>query len=192
MGIIIIMGPQAVGKMTVGQELEKLLNFRLLFNHMTIDLLAPFLGYTPTMWELSSDLRLELFKRFVSNADNPVDGITFTVLINFDSQEDLTFLREVHTIFEKKDQPAYFVELETNLETRLKRNITENRLKAKPSKRDLAFSEKELMDTVDNYRFKSLPGELASENHLVIDNTSLSPQQTAQHIYDYFSLGGDS
>ncbi len=192
MGIIIIMGPQAVGKMTVGQELERRLNYRLLFNHMTIDLLAPFLGYTPTMWELSSNLRLDLFRRFVNNLENPVDGIIFTVMINFDSQEDMTFLREVRTIFEEKVQPVYFVELETNLETRLKRNVTENRLKAKPSKRDLEFSKRELIETVDNYRFKSLPGELASENHLIIDNTSLSPQQTAQQIYDYFSLGGSS
>ena len=37
---IMIVGPQAVGKMTVGQELSKITNLKLLHNHMTIELLT--------------------------------------------------------------------------------------------------------------------------------------------------------
>ena len=40
MKFIIITGPQAVGKMTVGQELVKITNLKLLHNHMTIELLT--------------------------------------------------------------------------------------------------------------------------------------------------------
>ena len=36
MKFIIITGPQAVGKMTVGQELTKITGLKLLHNHMTI------------------------------------------------------------------------------------------------------------------------------------------------------------
>ncbi len=40
MNLIMIFGPQAVGKMTVGQELEKITGLKLFHNHMTIDLLS--------------------------------------------------------------------------------------------------------------------------------------------------------
>ena len=44
MKFVVIFGPQAVGKMTVGQEIEKITGLKLLHNHMTIELLEPFLG----------------------------------------------------------------------------------------------------------------------------------------------------
>lgn len=41
MKFVKMFGPQAVGKMTVGQELAKITDLKLFHNHMTIDLLAP-------------------------------------------------------------------------------------------------------------------------------------------------------
>lgn len=43
MKFVLIFGPQAVGKMTVGQELAKITGLKLFHNHMTIDLVNPFL-----------------------------------------------------------------------------------------------------------------------------------------------------
>ena len=43
---IMIVGPQAVGKMTVGQELSKITNLKLLHNHMTIELLTKIFDYS--------------------------------------------------------------------------------------------------------------------------------------------------
>lgn len=40
MKLIIIFGPHAVGKMTVGQELSKITDLKLFHNHMTIDLVS--------------------------------------------------------------------------------------------------------------------------------------------------------
>ncbi len=45
MKFVLLFGPQAVGKMTVGQELERLTGLKLFHNHMTIDLVAPFFSY---------------------------------------------------------------------------------------------------------------------------------------------------
>ena len=39
---ILIIGPQAVGKMTVGQELAKMTGYKLFYNHMTIERLSFF------------------------------------------------------------------------------------------------------------------------------------------------------
>jgi hypothetical protein len=41
--LIFIIGPQAVGKMTVGHELSRMTGFKFMHNHQTIDLLLPFL-----------------------------------------------------------------------------------------------------------------------------------------------------
>lgn len=46
MKFIIITGPQAVGKMTVGQELVKITNLKLLHNHMTIEVLTKIFDYS--------------------------------------------------------------------------------------------------------------------------------------------------
>lgn len=46
MALIVLIGSQAVGKMTVGKELEKQIDGKLLFNHQTLDLFADFLGYS--------------------------------------------------------------------------------------------------------------------------------------------------
>ncbi len=47
MSLIVLIGAQAAGKMTVGKELEKRLDAKLLFNHQTIDLLRTFLAIVP-------------------------------------------------------------------------------------------------------------------------------------------------
>ena len=40
MKLVIIFGPHAVGKMTVGQELSKITGLKLFHNHMTIDIVS--------------------------------------------------------------------------------------------------------------------------------------------------------
>ena len=40
-----IVGPQAVGKMTVGQELSKLIDYKLFYNHMTIEMVRLIFDY---------------------------------------------------------------------------------------------------------------------------------------------------
>ena len=45
MNFYMLIGPQAVGKMTVGQELTKITNLKLFHNHMSIDLVSNFFSY---------------------------------------------------------------------------------------------------------------------------------------------------
>ena len=53
MNLIILFGPPAVGKMTVGQELSRLTGYPLLHNHMTIDLVTEFFDFgTPQFGRL--------------------------------------------------------------------------------------------------------------------------------------------
>ncbi len=91
MPLLVLIGAQAVGKMTVGRELEKRIDGKLLFNHQTIDLFANYLGYTPAAFKLSDSTRIELFKAFVAGEQNTVKTIIFTVLVGFDQKEDIAF-----------------------------------------------------------------------------------------------------
>lgn len=93
MSLIVLIGAQAVGKMTVGKELEKIIDGKLLYNHQTIDLYADFLGFTKETFRLSDMTRRELFQSFVVNKkDNLTKSIIFTIMIGFSEAYDRQFL----------------------------------------------------------------------------------------------------
>ena len=84
MKLVIICGPHAVGKMTVGQELAKITDLKLFHNHMTIDLVANFFSYgTPQGKRLVRLFRKEIFEE-VCKSD--MYGLIFTYMWDFDYQ----------------------------------------------------------------------------------------------------------
>lgn len=193
MSLIVLIGAQAVGKMTVGKELEKQIEAKLLFNHQTIDLFATYLGYTNDTFALSSNVRKDLFKAFVKNkGNNATNPIIFTVLIQFDQPDDIDFLTEISSLFLNEGESVYFVELTTDLDERLKRNVHEERLLEKPSKRNLEFSKNELLTDMKEHRMVSNENEwnelFPNVHSLKLDNTFLSPTETASQIVAYFQL----
>lgn len=187
MALIVLIGSQAVGKMTVGKELEKQIDGKLLFNHQTLDLFADFLGYSKDAFLLSDRTRKELFKAFVNSPEtNTTKIIIFTVVIDFDSAYDIEFLQDISSIFLEANQKVYFVELVAALRVRLKRNVHEERLKAKPSKRDTNFSRKELLTSTLKNRLESRENEVKklfpAVKHLKINNTKLAPKEVCTQI----------
>ena len=109
---------------------------------------------------------------------------TFTWAYNLDS--DWKYMEHVRDKF--KDYKIHYVELVSDLEERVKRNETEKRLKEKPSKRNIEWSRKELIRSMDKYRLVSEPGEIKYDNYIRVDNTKLTAQKTAQLIKDTFDL----
>ena len=193
MSLIVLIGAQAVGKMRVGRELEKQLDGKLLYNHQTIDLFANFLGYTPTTFQLSDDLRKMIFHAFVANLEiNPIKHMIFTVMIDFSSVDDLAFLSDIASIFSDAGESVYFIELVADIAKRRERNRHRHseRLAAKPSKRDLAFSMQDLEDSVVKYQLESLAYQLAEHfpdvQTLKINNTELSPEMTVKQVLQVF------
>ncbi|MHA6251887.1 AAA family ATPase [Oceanobacillus sp. CAU 1775] len=185
MKFIMIFGPQAVGKMTVGQELQKVTGFKLFHNHMTIDLLAPIYEFKPEMWRLVNKFRQDIFE---SVAKSDLDGFIFTYVWAFDLQEDWDYVKKVSEIFESEGAEVYFVELEADLEERVIRNSTPNRLEHKPTKRNVAWSEAEMKETMKNHRLNSNPGEITRENYLRINNKNLSAAEVAKQIKKEFNF----
>ncbi|MCA1055829.1 AAA family ATPase [Rossellomorea aquimaris] len=185
MKLVLLFGPQAVGKMTVGQELEKKTGLKLFHNHMTIELLQPFFGFTDEMWRLSSMMREEIFESF-SKTDQ--DGMIFTFMWAFNEKEDWEWVDKVTDIFKSNGGEVYFVELESDLDVRLERNKTPNRLAHKPSKRDVEDSERRLLASLDRLRLNSNEGEIDKENYMKINNSRLSPHEVAEKIIQRFGL----
>ncbi|SES16788.1 AAA domain-containing protein [Gracilibacillus ureilyticus] len=185
MKFVLIFGPQAVGKMTVGQALAKITGLKLLHNHMTIEMLAPIFGFTPEMWRLSTMFREEIFKS-VSRSDLP--GMIFTFVFAFNKKEDWEDVERICRIFESEGGEVCFVELEAELEARLKRNKTPNRLEHKPSKREIEQSEQRLIESMEKYRLNSTEGEIVKDNYMKINNTRLSAGEAAEIIKDRFQL----
>ncbi|MBN8210549.1 AAA family ATPase [Bacillus sp. NTK071] len=183
MKFVLLFGPQAVGKMTVGQELSKITDLKLFHNHMTIDFLEPYFGFSPEMWRLSTLFREEIFTSFAKTNQY---GMIFTYLWAFDQKEDWDFVEKVCEIF--SDADIYFVELEAGVEERLKRNTTQNRLEHKPTKRDIVHSEENLLSTMEEYRVNSDVGEIDKEHYLRINNEKSSAEDVAQMIKDRFGF----
>ena len=185
--LVIIIGPHAVGKMTVGQELAKITDLRLFHNHMSIELTRKLFAHKEKEWRvLNETIRQTVFELF-AKGDFP--GLIFTYMCAFDVQSEFDYLQKVIDLFEANGANCYVVELCADFEERLSRNKSENRLLHKESKRNLEWSEAEMRATSEKYRLNSYEGEkLPFEHYLKIDNTNLIPDAVAKMIQTHFAI----
>jgi hypothetical protein len=186
MNFVIIFGPLAVGKMTVGQELEKITDLKLFHNHMTIELILPYFDIQSLSFKkLRNAFRILMFEEV---AKSKLAGLIFTYVWMLDSEKDCKFIDTIVQIFEKENATVCFVELEASSEVRIKRNRSPNRLKHKLSKNNFKTSEKELLDTDLKHTLNSSKNEFKVYNHIKINNTNLSADSVAKIISERFDL----
>ena len=183
--LIFIVGPQAVGKMAVGQELSRATGYKFMHNHQTIDLLLPFFEHgSPSFLRLLLDFRRSIFEEIA--AHETIEGFIFSCVWNFDSVLDRADMEMLSEPFSRRGGRTLFVELEADLETRLERNRSEHRLLHKPSKRDVEFSEKLLLKTGGRY---NSDGDFPyPDRHLKINNEHLSPREVVAMVCARFEL----
>ena len=183
--LIIVCGPQAVGKMTVAESLRDKLKYNLMMNHDSIEISNRIFGFnTPAQREFNRFFRQ---KAFELAAKNKVD-LLFTYVCDFDSPEERAYLDSLQKLYAENGGDFYLIELSADIEERLRRNVTEHRLAMKPSKRDIEWSRNNLLHDTQAYRLNSNEGEVWYKNHLKIDNTSLSPDEVADIVIGAFSL----
>ena len=181
MKLLLLCGNSAVGKMTVGQELTKITPFRLMHNHMMIEPVLEIFGEFRS--DVITKLRSVILEEF-GKTDHY--GLIFTYMMAFDMPSEYAYIQKVKESLGVQEEDVYYVELVAPQHIRLERNVTENRLRHKASKRDIAASNARLIRDDENHRMESLPGEIDSPRYLRIDNSSLSPEQTAQIIQEHF------
>jgi len=186
MNFIIICGPPASGKMTVGQSLQKTTGYKLFHNHLSLELVNQFFDWsTPDFNQLDKKIRFDIFEAV---AKSDLKGLVFTMVCAFDDKRDLNYIDEIIEVFKDRKPKVCFVELTCALDERLERNKTENRLKHKPSKRNIEFSEQLLLKQNEKYRMNTLEGEFSERDIFKVENTHLSADEVATKIVEHFDL----
>ena len=183
MKLVLLFGNAAVGKMTVGQELMKITDLRLFHNHMTIEPVLEIFG--EFNGAAIARMREVVFEEF---AKSDKYGMIFTFMWAFDQLSDWDYVKRITQLFESCGAEVFYVELVASQEVRLHRNVTENRLKNKASKRDLEASNRRLIEDDQKYRCESFEGEIPFKNYLRIDNTNIPPEKVASMIKERFGL----
>lgn len=183
--LIVIIGPQAVGKMTIGEKLKEKIGYTLMTNHDSIEIaIKIFSSNKDAKLKLKSKIREDVFNICLENNIS----IIFTFVVDFNTNEDILYLNELKNKFEKTGGHFYLIELEADLQTRLDRNKTPHRLECKPSKKNIEWSEKELIESMNIYRMNSIKDEIKFENYIKINNTNLSPNAVCDIIINKFNF----
>jgi hypothetical protein len=183
MHLLLVLGPPAVGKMTVGRAIAGRSSYRLFHNHHSIEMLLDVFDYgTPPFTTLNKEFR----RRVMEEAAADGTDLVFTFVMGMDDQGDADYLAELARPF---GDDVALVELVADLDTRLVRNRTEHRLAEKKSKRDVDWSDNNVRELEAGHRMTSEPGRdapgerlLAGWPHLVVDNTDLSADETADRV----------
>lgn len=136
--LLLIIGPPAVGKMTVGRAISARSDFRLFHNHHTVEPLVEVFGYGTVPFNI---LNTEFRRRVIEEAARNSVDLVFTFVWDLDDPADAVYVEQLVAPFEAPGSEIWVLELAAPLETRLGRNRGESRLAAKPTKRDVDWSD---------------------------------------------------
>jgi hypothetical protein len=90
--LLFVVGPQAVGKMSVGQAITERTGMRLFHNHISIELALRYFDYgTPAFHRIVGEIR-RLVTEEIAASDLP--GLVFTFVWAFNAPEDQALLDE--------------------------------------------------------------------------------------------------
>ena len=182
---MVILGPPAVGKMTVGRAVCATSDFRLFHNHHMIEPLREVFDFgTPPFQTLCHEFR----RRVMEEAAASGVRLVFTVTLRVDDAEHVAALASWVAPFSSAGLRVSFVQLSADLDVRLARNRTTARLDAKPSKRDLAWSDANVREW-DQYRTTTDPDLPSAADELLsahpclsLDNSGLTAEDAAARI----------
>lgn len=193
MQLLVIFGPPAVGKMTIGRRVVERSGFRLFHNHALIEPLLEVFDYgTPPFVRLLREMRQQV----VEEAAASETDLVLTYVWGLELEGDVEELSQQIAAYVERGAVVSFVELAADLQTRLERNRTEHRLAEKRSKRDLAWSdsnvrdmERHVMNTDVEPEGKALPGLrlLGQHRHFRLDTSQLTPEQSADRIVEWLT-----
>lgn len=186
MKLVIIFGPGAVGKMTVGKELAAITDLKLFHNHMSLELANQFFDWSTDGFKKID--RLVRFGIFEVVAQSDLAGLIFTFVWVVNEKKEEDYIDGIVDIFKKEGADVHFVELSADLDVRLKRNKHEFRLQEKPSKRDTEFTEKMILNHESKHKMNTTEGDLPLKEILKINNTQFEASEVAKMIKEHYKL----
>jgi shikimate kinase len=184
---IIIIGPPAAGKYTIGKMLSKTCNYRFLHEHQVLDIASAFFEENPVgRTTYYFKLKIDIFSDFIKyNTTNYSIVTTFVHL--FDNDYYNNFMVSFLEIFQKSDYDVYIIELKASYEERVKRNTNEDRLNAKPSKQNIEKSMKKITAIEEKARTNSIENDTIFDtfHHTIINTELLSHDEIVNKIIDF-------
>lgn len=195
MRLLLIIGPPAVGKMTVGREIAARSDFRLFHNHHTIEPLLEVFGHGTAPFNV---LNSEFRRRVIEEAARNKVDLIFTFVWDLRDPTDTEYVEQLVVPFEEASGEIFVLELSADLETRLVRNRGESRLAAKPSKRNVEWSDGNVR-TMESHQMNTDPIEntptpadefLSRNRHLRLDTRNLTAADVAQLALEWLDQQG--
>ncbi|GLY92749.1 AAA family ATPase [Actinoplanes sp. NBRC 103695] len=184
--LLFIIGPPAVGKMTVGEQIAARTGLRLFHNHLAIEPVLRFFPFgSPPFGRLVDRFRCDLIEE-VAASDLP--GLIFTYVWAFDLPEDERAVEQFAEPFRRRGGRVLYLELEASQEERLQRNQGASRIAEKPSKRDVAFSQRNLLELDERHRLSSEGQFDDRTDYLRVDNTRTEPADVAARAIFHFGI----
>ncbi len=180
MQLVIIFGPPAVGKLTVGKELAKLTGFRVLHKQNIFDLLDDFFFFSSDHYRrVARGIRRLIVEEACRTSY--IKGLIMTYVWSFNDPADTEFIDDVSRVVKEQGGEVYFVELTSPQEERLERVESEERRKAHK-----VSSEVELKDFEKGKLFSSNPEYFEDKNYILLDTSKLTPEKCALAINQAF------
>jgi len=184
MNFVLIFGPPAVGKTTVGQELARLTGYKLLYNTMTAEML---LEIFPRGTHEFGALNSEFQTRIVEEAAKAGTSLINTAAWAFDSAADTAVMRTRQDVATRHGAAVHLVELCAPLDVRLERNRHENRARQKPRQQE-TLTDEVLAELDERWRMNSL-GEFAKHpRYIRIENSRMPAEDAAWRICQSFGF----
>lgn len=177
--VVYLIGKPGVGKKTIGYELVKHPNFRMIDGHMINNLVFPFVrvdGKTALpepIWDVAQDIRTIVMNTMVDLGNRDFSYIFTNYIIN--EEEDKKLYKWMESYFEKLEGTYIPVRILCETSEHKKRICTEDR--------DLGMkaTSPDLVDEISVYETI----QTGHPNELSLDVTHLTPQDATQHILDH-------
>lgn len=180
MHLIVVFGPPAVGKMTVGRAIARRTDYRLFHNHMAVEPVLPIFGRgTPSFARLTDLIRRAVITEAVAAG---IPGLILTYVWALDEAEDRAYVERLIEPVTAAGHPVDFVELYAEQATRLSREGTPERLEAKPSLRDQAAARAFLRYADEHHQLNSRDDFPWPDRLHHIDTTHLAAADVADQV----------
>ena len=177
MNIIYIYWPPAVWKLTTAKELSKITWYKILHNHLTLDLVNYFFDRFKSeelFYSMNEKINLFLLQELFEN----INWVIMTQC--YEEKYDKNYIKKLIDLVKIKNINIYFVKLECNIDELLKRVESEDRKNSKKLSNKI-----ELNKLLKNWDLNS---NIEWYDTLTIKNDNKTANEVAKQITKYYNL----
>lgn len=181
MKLLVLFGPPAVGKMTIGKAIEDRSDFKLFHNHMVMDGIMRLFGVGS---ESEDRLSKQIRQLVIEEAAKSGTSLIFTYVWDFSQPKGKRNIDVYKNIYEEHGGEVVFVELRAPLETRMERAEHPLRKKHKAHAPD-AVRVKYLEDVLS---YDSPQPFFYPDQYYLIETGEKSPEEVAEKVVKQVKL----